>query len=582
MKSITATQNVINIGYQGENNAACVQFNVSGWKELYGEGSYTLLVKRNGDPAAYPVSVQSTDTTVTWIVSSGDTAAGGNGSAELVYTVDGTIAKSVIYRTTVMPSLDGSAEPPQPWESWVQEVLEASADAVEAAQNAETAAEKAEAAVVHSPIISGGTWWIWSQPDEEYVDTEQPARGERGLPGAPGAPGADGFSPTATVEQTADGSVVSITDKNGTTTAYIYNGAPGAPGADGAGIASIEKTGTAGLVDTYTITLTNGNTATFTVTNGSSIASITKTATEGLVDTYTVTLTDGSTTNFTVTNGKDGASSILDSVLWRPAKNFGAVVNGVVGDNVKVYRDWADERLVFVGSGEMYSGTAYNDPYIAECILGFGNTTINEIYIQDGITSIGFHIFNRFYSASNTSAYNVKSFSASSFTGVGFVRKTLVIPKTVTSIGFRAFQYFLANFIDIRVLTDDALLINQGAFEGSKIETITIPNATRIFGYNAVTFSIATLKNFSVGGTLEDSITFTSTVLTDDSLVNIGNHLDLITGTQTTKTLTLSSAMKTRLSAIMGTVADNQFTVVSGGTVSLQDFITNTRGWTVA
>lgn len=40
---------------------------------------------------------------------------------------------------------------------------------------------------------------------------------------------------------------------------------------------------------------------------GSSIKSIEKTATHGLVDTYTVTLTDGSASSFTVTNGKDGA-----------------------------------------------------------------------------------------------------------------------------------------------------------------------------------------------------------------------------------------------------------------------------------
>lgn len=39
---------------------------------------------------------------------------------------------------------------------------------------------------------------------------------------------------------------------------------------------------------------------------GVSIKSIGKTATSGLVDTYTVTFTDGSKSNFTVTNGKDG------------------------------------------------------------------------------------------------------------------------------------------------------------------------------------------------------------------------------------------------------------------------------------
>ncbi len=46
------------------------------------------------------------------------------------------------------------------------------------------------------------------------------------------------------------------------------DGAQGADGADGVGIASIEKTSTSGLVDTYTITYTDGDTDTFTVTNG--------------------------------------------------------------------------------------------------------------------------------------------------------------------------------------------------------------------------------------------------------------------------------------------------------------------------
>lgn len=45
-------------------------------------------------------------------------------------------------------------------------------------------------------------------------------------------------------------------------------GGGGTPGKDGVGIQKIEKTGTAGLVDTYTITLTDGSTYTYTVMNG--------------------------------------------------------------------------------------------------------------------------------------------------------------------------------------------------------------------------------------------------------------------------------------------------------------------------
>ena len=45
-------------------------------------------------------------------------------------------------------------------------------------------------------------------------------------------------------------------------------GNKGDTGATGNGIASVAKTGTSGLVDTYTITFTNGSTTTFQVTNG--------------------------------------------------------------------------------------------------------------------------------------------------------------------------------------------------------------------------------------------------------------------------------------------------------------------------
>lgn len=45
--------------------------------------------------------------------------------------------------------------------------------------------------------------------------------------------GSDGFSPTATVEQTDTGAVITITDKDGTTTATVTNGKDGVDGAKG-------------------------------------------------------------------------------------------------------------------------------------------------------------------------------------------------------------------------------------------------------------------------------------------------------------------------------------------------------------
>ena len=96
-------------------------------------------------------------------------------------------------------------------------------------------------------------------------------------------------------------------------------------GADGDTIESINKTNTVGLVDTYTITLTNGTKSTFTVTNGNGIESIEKTSTSGLVDTYTITLTSGDTATFNVTNGETVNIPALKQEIFNTIYPVGAV-----------------------------------------------------------------------------------------------------------------------------------------------------------------------------------------------------------------------------------------------------------------
>lgn len=85
-------------------------------------------------------------------------------------------------------------------------------------------------------------------------------------------------------------------------------GVQGERGETGNGIASVTKTGTAVLVDTYTITFTDGTSTTFNVQNGRGIATIEKTGSSGLADAYTITFTDGTTQNYVVNNGNGIAS----------------------------------------------------------------------------------------------------------------------------------------------------------------------------------------------------------------------------------------------------------------------------------
>ncbi len=73
----------------------------------------------------------------------------------------------------------------------------------------------------------------------------------------------------------------------------------------------------------------------------------------------------------------------------------------------------------------------------------------------------------------------------------------------------------------------------------------------------------------------------------DATLVSIANALEVSQGAAT---LTLHSTPKGRLSSIVGTVSSvtrgaetyDKFTADANGTVTLQDFITTTKGWTLA
>ena len=156
--------------------------------------------------------------------------------------------------------------------------------------------------------------YVWLPDASEWHDSGQ----FEAIPGEPGV-GIASIVKTATVGL-VDTYTITYDDLRTTTFEVIngQNGTDGRDGTDGNGIVSIVKTSTAGLVDTYTVTFDDGDTTTFEVTNGAAgapgrdgtdgngIASIVKTATVGLVDTYTITFTDGQTTTFNVTNGQNG------------------------------------------------------------------------------------------------------------------------------------------------------------------------------------------------------------------------------------------------------------------------------------
>ena len=107
--------------------------------------------------------------------------------------------------------------------------------------------------------------------------------------------GVSDVSYTAPTGTSLDGTLT-ITLADGTSSSFTVT--------NGRGITSISKTGTSGLNDTYTIAYNNGTSSTFVVKNGRGITGFTK-STSGLVDTYTISYNDGTTSTIVVTNGKE-------------------------------------------------------------------------------------------------------------------------------------------------------------------------------------------------------------------------------------------------------------------------------------
>lgn len=172
------------LGHQGENEAQRIVWRglADSWARLYGEGVFALTVLREGDSVPYPASLKSENGDVIWTLSNADTAKAGEGMAELTYIVGGAIAKSRTWRTVVEPSLsaNGTTEPPAAYQSWVDEVLQAAADA--------------ETAVSKMPYVdeATGNWFKWDATAGAFADTGVAATGPQGEVGPKGDTGAQG------------------------------------------------------------------------------------------------------------------------------------------------------------------------------------------------------------------------------------------------------------------------------------------------------------------------------------------------------------------------------------------------------
>ena len=136
---------VIPLGRAGENQALAVLFDVTGWEEIFGSGTFSMAVRRPGEELAYQRDVTLEGDLVRWVVSDVDTGVAGTGEVQLRYSVGETLAKSAVYQTVISPSVGDIGPAPDPYEDFLEEIQGYADAAADSAQAAGDSAQDAEA-----------------------------------------------------------------------------------------------------------------------------------------------------------------------------------------------------------------------------------------------------------------------------------------------------------------------------------------------------------------------------------------------------------------------------------------------------
>ena len=114
------TSTPLAIGFEGEQNHTEVTFYWTSLYNKYPDAVATMVIKPpTGNP--YPKTVTQEDNKIVWDVTASDTYIPGSGSYQLTFTDGEEIIKTYIGSYSVMDSLTGSGEAPDPVQDWVTE-----------------------------------------------------------------------------------------------------------------------------------------------------------------------------------------------------------------------------------------------------------------------------------------------------------------------------------------------------------------------------------------------------------------------------------------------------------------------------
>ena len=215
---------------------------------------------------------------------------------------------------------------------------------------------------------------------------------------------------------------------------------------------------------------------------GVGIASIVKTSTVGLVDTYTITLTNGSTTTFTVTNGRDGSSGSTSTNPNAPTPDEYFRFTLLEDDTYEISARYLDmpPRVVIPST---YNGKSVTSIAARAFVAPEnGRSSIDEVVIPSSVTSIGELAFSGCSGLTSiTIPSNVTSIGSGAFSGCSGLT-SVTIPNSVTSIGQYAF-HSCSGLTSITIPSSVTTIGSGAFFDCTGLTSVTIPNSVTTIVY---------------------------------------------------------------------------------------------------
>lgn len=223
--------------------------------------------------------------------------------------------------------------------------------------------------------------------------------------GTDGTDGADGFSPSASVSKVGFVSTITITDKDGTTTATVLDGATGPRGADGVSpSALVSKVG-----NTATITITDENGTTTAIISdgatgpqGPAGPGVPTGGTTGQVlgkasdNDFDVVWKDAGSGSFDVTYGSTSLSAMRKAVtegkrltLTYNSRSYNvAYGTGGLSDGTIIFTSAADDGTIYWCKAEKASAITPTTTWTNGSVSGGGTTDYTDLTNKPSINSV--------------------------------------------------------------------------------------------------------------------------------------------------------------------------------------------------